>query len=138
MRILAIDYGKKRVGIAVSDPLQIIAQPLVTIENKDIFEFLKNYIPSNNVVEIIIGYPFQISDKENIFLTDIDRFINKIQKTFPNLKIIKWDEHYTSILAQKALVDGGFKKKDRQNKQNIDKIAAAIILQEYLNNKNKK
>ena len=137
MRILAIDYGLKRTGIAVTDPLQIISQPLTTVDTKQIIAYLSNYIATNQVETIVIGYPKKLDNSDALIIEDIDKLINNLCKNFPNISIIKWDERFTSKLAVEKMIEGGYKKKERQNKKNIDKIAAAIILEDYLNYKNR-
>lgn len=133
MRILAIDYGLKRIGIAVTDPLQIICQPLTTVDTNQIFIFLSNYLISNQVEKIIIGYPKKLDNTDALITQNIDKFMVELQKTYPEVLLIKWDERFTSKLAVERMIEGGYKKKDRQNKKNIDKIAAAIILEDYIN-----
>lgn len=132
MRILAIDFGKKRTGIAVSDALQIIAQPLETVETKKLFDFLKNYIEKEKVVEIVIGHPKHADNTDADIFPQIKNFANRLKNNFPKIKYTFWDERYTSKMAAKAMFDAGYKKKDRQKKGNLDKIAATIILQEYM------
>ena len=132
---MAIDYGGKRTGIAVTDPLQIIAQPLTTIETKNLTDFLKNYLEKEQVDEIVIGYPMHLDGTDADIVGEIKDFAKKITEKF-NVKIEFFDERYTSKRAVQTMVQGGFKKKDRRKKENIDKIAAAIILQDYLETKN--
>ncbi len=132
---MAIDYGGKRTGIAVTDPLQIIAQPLTTIETKNLTDFLKNYLEKEHVDEIVIGYPMHLDGTDADIVGEIKDFAKKITEKF-NVKIEFFDERYTSKRAVQTMVQGGFKKKDRRKKENIDKIAAAIILQDYLETKN--
>lgn len=133
-RILAIDYGTKRVGIAVTDPLQIIASPLDTIENKNIFSFLKNYLDANTVELVIIGFPERSDGSKSEIQDKILNFVSEINKKFTvETKMV--DERYTSKLAFRAMIDGGLKKKKRKDKAIIDKISATLLLQEFLNNK---
>lgn len=134
-RIMAIDYGGKRTGIAVTDPLQIIAQPLTTVDTKNLFDFLKEYLEKEKVDEIVIGYPMHLDGTDADITEEIKEFAKKIVEKF-NIKIDFLDERYTSKRAVQTMVQGGFKKKDRRKKENIDKIAAAIILQDYLETKN--
>jgi len=132
-RILAIDYGKKRTGIAVTDPLQIIASGLTTVETKDNLSFLKDYIKKEDVETIVIGYPFKMENTKTAdSLPLIDGFIKKLKKSFPNIPIVKEDEHFTSKMAVQAMIDGGVKKLKRRDKAMVDKISAAIILKSYL------
>jgi putative Holliday junction resolvase len=131
-RILCIDYGKKRTGFAVTDPLKIIASALTTIETKNIFPFLKDYFQKEEVELVLIGEPKNWDESDTHATPLVHQFIQKFKKDFPLMKIEKVDERYTSKLASQAMVEMGMKKKDRQKKENVDQIAAAIMLQEYL------
>ena len=131
-RILCIDYGKKRTGIAVTDPLKIIATALTTVETKELFPFLKNYFHKEEVELVLIGEPKNWDDSDTHATPLVHQFIQKFKKDFPLMKIEKIDERYTSKLAVQAMIEMGMKKRDRQKKGNIDQIAAAIMLQEYL------
>ncbi len=131
-RIIAIDYGQKRVGIAVTDPLKIIATGLETVHSKDIFEFLTNYIKNEDVEKIVVGYPVTLKNKASQALEFINPFIKKLIRTFPDIDIETYDERFTSKMAQAAIIAGGVKKKNRQNKALTDKISAVIILQSYM------
>lgn len=131
-RILAIDYGKKRTGLAVSDPLQIIATALGTVDTKELIGYLKNYMKENEVEKVLIGYPLNLDDSPTDATPLVDKFIGKYKNVFPNLEIEKVDETLTSKMASFAMVEMGMKKKQRQKKENIDTVAATIILQEYL------
>lgn len=133
-RILCIDYGKKRTGIAVTDPLKIIATALTTVETKDLFAFLKRYFQTEAVELVLIGEPKNLDDSDTHATPLVNQFIKKFKKDFPLMKIETVDERYTSKLAVQAMIEMGMKKKDRQKKENIDQIAAAIMLQEYLKN----
>ena len=136
-RILAIDYGKKRTGIAVTDPLQIIASGLTTVDTINNLSFLKDYIKKEDVETIVIGYPFKLENTKTAHsLPLIDGFIKKLKKSFPNIPIVKEDEHFTSKMAVQAMIDGGVKKMKRRNKALIDKISAALILKSYLEGRN--
>jgi putative Holliday junction resolvase len=135
-RILAIDYGKKRSGIAVTDPMQIIAHPLDTIDTKILIKFLENYIPAEDVIEIVIGYPKHLDNTDADIVPEIKNLAKKIAKKFPKINIEFYDERYTSKRAMQSMIQAGIKKKDRRKKGNIDKIAATIILQDYLETKN--
>ncbi|RLD62388.1 MAG: Holliday junction resolvase RuvX [Bacteroidetes bacterium] len=137
-RILSIDYGRKRVGIAVTDPLQIIASGLNTIPAKDIFDFLTMYLNKENVDCIVVGYPLQMNGKPSESVEYINPFIKKLKKTFPNMPVELVDERFTSKIAFQTMIDGGLKKKKRQNKALIDTISATIILQSYLEQNNNK
>jgi len=131
-RILAIDYGQKRTGVAVTDPLQIIAQPLTTVETKTLEKFLIEYISKEQVSEIVFGYPKHLNDTDADIVPEIKEFAKKIGNQFPKIHIDFLDERYTSKRAVESMISAGIKKKDRRVKGNIDKIAATIILQDYL------
>lgn len=131
-RILAIDCGQKRTGLAVSDPLQIIASSLGTIRTMDLLEYLENYFKIEKVETIVIGYPLNLDGSGSESLRYINPILKRIQKLFPDKKIVQFDERYTSKLAHETLIASGLKKKDRQNKALIDTISANIILQDYL------
>ena len=133
-RILAIDYGLKRTGIAVTDPLQIIASALTTIESAKIFTFLGEYFKKEAVELILIGDPKNLDDSDTHATPLVNQFIKKLQKEFPQMPIERVDERYTSKMAKVAMLEMGMKKKDRRNKKNVDEIAATIMLQEYLAN----
>jgi putative Holliday junction resolvase len=131
-RILCIDYGGKRTGLAVTDPLKIIASSLTTVETKELIPFLKKYFQQEEVELILIGEPKNWDDSDTHATPLVNQAIVKLQKEFPNIPIKKVDERYTSKLAVQAMVAMGMKKKDRQKKSNVDHIAATIMLQEYL------
>lgn len=131
-RILCIDYGLKRTGIAVTDPLQIIATGLTTVDSKDLISFLKNYFSQESVELIIIGEPKNLDDSDTHATPLVKQIIKKLEKEFPNIPIKKVDERYTSKMAKQAMIDMGMKKKDRRNKRTVDEIAATIMLQEYM------
>ncbi len=135
MRIIAIDYGKKRSGIAVTDPEQIIAHPLETVDTKILPKFIDNYLHQQDVEEIVFGHPKHSDDTDAEIFDQIKKFADKIDKKYKNIKINFWDERYTSKRAVKSMVEAGYKKKQRRKKENIDKIAATIILQDYLESK---
>ncbi|MBN8833918.1 MAG: Holliday junction DNA helicase RuvA [Niastella sp. SCN 39-18] len=134
-RILAIDYGGKRTGIAVTDPLQIIATGLTTIESKALIPFLKNYVTGEEVSLIIIGMPKNLDDSDTHGTPLVKAAIQKIKKSFPGMEIIEVDERYTSKMAKAAMIEMGMKKKQRQNKKLVDEIAATIMLQEFMQNR---
>lgn len=134
-RILAIDYGGKRTGIAVTDPLQIIATGLTTIESKALIQFLKNYVTGEEVSLIIIGMPKNLDDSDTHGTPLVKAAIQKIKKSFPGMEIIEVDERYTSKMAKAAMIEMGMKKKQRQNKKLVDEIAATIMLQEFMQNR---
>ncbi len=132
-RILSIDYGSKRTGIAVTDPLKIIATGLAGIHTKDLETFLINYLKKEEVELVIIGHPTNWDDSDTHATPLVQAFINRFKKVFPTTPIMKVDERFTSKMAVQSMVQSGMKKKDRQNKNMVDEVAATIILQEYLN-----
>jgi len=131
-RILAIDYGQKRVGLAVTDELQIIATALDTVHSKDIIDYLKNYMATEPVDCIVVGEPRQMNNTASESVKFIDPFVRRLKKVFPDKKIDRHDERFTSKIASQTMISAGLKKKDRQNKSTIDKISAVIILQSYM------
>ena len=131
-RIMAIDYGKKRTGIAVTDPLQIIATGLTTLVSHELIPFLKNYFINEDVELIVIGMPVNWDESNTHGTALAKKAIERINKAFPNMKVKIVDERFTSKMAKVAMLDMGMKKKDRQVKGNVDLIAATIILQEYM------
>jgi putative Holliday junction resolvase len=131
-RIIAIDYGKKRVGLAVTDELKIIATSLGTLHAKDVLEFLKSYLASENVECIIVGEPKQMNNEDSESARFIEPFVKLLIKTFPAIPVKRFDERFTSKMAFQTMIDAGLKKKDRQNKALIDSISATIILQSYM------
>lgn len=131
-RILSIDYGLKRTGLAVTDPLQIIATGLTTVESKLLIPFLKNYFNKEQVELIIIGEPKNWDDTDTHATPLVERCIKDLQKNFPHIPIKKVDERFTSKMAKASMLEMGLKKKQRQNKALVDEIAATILLQEYL------
>lgn len=131
-RLLSIDYGKKRTGIAVSDPLQIIANGLTTVETSKLFEFLEDYLKKEEVESIIVGLPKQMNGQPSENMKRIEPFVNRLKKLYPKTNIEYFDERFTSKLAHQAMIDGGLKKQDRRNKELVDEISATIILQGYM------
>ncbi|HVK97355.1 MAG TPA: Holliday junction resolvase RuvX [Flavisolibacter sp.] len=131
-RILAIDYGKKRTGLAVTDPLKIIATGLATVETPLLMKYLKEYFKKEQVELIIIGMPTNMDDSDTHATPMVKQFIQQLGKHFPTIPVKEVDERYTSKLAFQAMIDMGLSKKQRQNKALVDEIAATIILQEYL------
>lgn len=131
-RILAIDYGRKRTGIAVSDPLQIIASGLTTVPTHQLMDFLLNYIKQEQVECIIIGHPKRLNNEDSENMKNIIPFINRLKKILPDMPVQLVDERFTSVLAHQTMLAGGLKKKDRQDKALVDEISATIILQSYL------
>ena len=134
VRILSIDYGKKRTGLAVTDPLQIIAGGLSTIETKDLFDFLSVYVVREGVERIVIGKPTQPNGQPSENLVRVENFVNRWRKACPEVPIEYYDERFTSVLAHRAILEGGVKKKTRrENKGLVDEVSATIILQDYMN-----
>ena len=133
-RILGIDFGAKRVGLAVTDPLKIIATALTTVENKTALDFIQQYIKSNEVERILIGYPLDLRGNPTHATPMVDWFIVELSKRVGSIPIEKRDESFTSKMAMKTLIDSGVKKKQRRDKKLLDQISATIILQEYLQN----
>lgn len=131
-RILAIDYGKKRTGIAVTDPMQIIANGLTTVPTHTLMDFLINYVQKEPVERIIIGHPKQMNNEDSENMKNIVPFMNQLKKKMPQMPVELVDERFTSVLAHQAMLTGGLKKKDRQNKALVDEISATIILQSYM------
>ena len=134
-RILAIDFGKRRTGLAVTDPLRITANPLLTIDTKDLLSWLADYFTKQQVDEVVIGHPTQMNGEDSESMNYIRPFMAAFAKQFPDKPITMYDERFTSVLAHQAMLAGGMKKKDRQNKAVVDKIAACIILEDYLESK---
>ncbi|HEU4861382.1 MAG TPA: Holliday junction resolvase RuvX [Chitinophagaceae bacterium] len=131
-RIISIDYGAKRTGLAVTDPLQIIATGLTTVESKQLIPFLKDYFAREEVELIIIGEPKNWDDSDTHATPLVEKFIKQLQKNFPNIPVKKVDERYTSKMAKDAMLEMGLKKIQRRNKKLVDEIAATIMLQEYM------
>ncbi len=131
-RILSIDYGKKRTGLAVTDPQQMIASGLATVSTSELFDYLKNYVAVEEVECIVIGEPRQPNGQPSENLQRVQQFVNRWRKAMPNVPIDYFDERFTSVLAHQAMLDGGLKKKTRQDKALVDEISATIILQDYM------
>ncbi|MBL7766941.1 MAG: Holliday junction resolvase RuvX [Chitinophagaceae bacterium] len=131
-RILAIDYGKKRVGLAVTDPLQIIASGLTTLPTLELIAYLKKYFATEAVEKVIIGLPKSLSNEDTDATALVEHFIGIFQKNFPDIPIVPLDERFTSKMAFQSMIDSGLKKKARQNKGLIDEISATILLQGYM------
>ena len=135
-RIMAIDYGLKRTGIAVTDPLQIIASALTTIESARIFTFLEEYLKKEKVELILIGDPRNLDDSPTDLTADVQRIIGIMQGKFPEIPVQAIDERYSSVMASRAMIEMGMKKKHRREKGTVDQIAATMMLQEYLSKLN--
>ena len=131
-RILSIDYGKKRTGLAVTDPLQIIAGGLATVATSELFDYLQAYIAREQVEMIVIGEPRQPNGEPSENLARVQQFVNRWRKAVPQVPIQFYDERFTSVLAHQAMLDGGLKKKARQNKGLVDEISSTIILEDYM------
>ncbi|MDE3213604.1 MAG: Holliday junction resolvase RuvX [Bacteroidota bacterium] len=131
-RILCIDYGLKRTGIAVSDPLQIIATGLATVKTHELFSFLKDYLGREPVEKILIGYPRNLDDSDTHATRPVKVAMDRLRKDFPQIPVTPVDERYTSKRAVQAMVEMGMKKKDRQKKEHVDLVAATMMLQEYM------
>ena len=131
-RILSIDYGKKRTGLAVTDPLQIIAGGLATVATSELYDYLVNYVAREEVERIVIGEPRQPNGQPSENLPRVQQFVNHWRKAMPQIPIEYYDERFTSVLAHQAMIDGGLGKKARQNKALVDEISATIILQDYM------
>lgn len=131
-RIIGIDYGKKRTGVAVTDPLQIIATGLTTIDSETLVWFLKSYFAKEEVSEIVLGYPKNLNNEATDITKKVEKIHQQLQKLFPNQKVTLMDERFTSKMAFQSMIDSGLKKKDRQNKALVDEVSATIILQSYM------
>ena len=131
-RILSIDYGKKRTGLAVTDPLQIIAGGLATVATHQLYDWLQDYIAREQVERIVIGEPRQPNGQPSENLARVEQFVNRWRKAMPQIPIELYDERFTSVLAHQAMIDGGLRKKARQDKALVDEISATIILEDYL------
>ncbi|MDO8999070.1 MAG: Holliday junction resolvase RuvX [Bacteroidota bacterium] len=131
-RILAIDYGSKRVGIAVTDSLRLIASGLTTVHSKDLIKFLEDYLKKEKVDIIVVGEPKTMQNNKSDSARFIDPFVIHLQRKFPDMKIDRYDERFTSALAHQTMLMGGLKKKDRRDKETVDVISATILLQDYM------
>ena len=131
-RILAIDYGRKRVGLAVTDPMKMIANGLETVHSKDIIQYLKDYCNKEKVESFVVGYPKQMDNTDSEAVQYIKPFLKQLGKHFPNIPVELEDERFTSKMALDTMIQGGMKKKQRQDKSNVDRISATIILQSFL------
>ncbi len=134
-RYIGIDYGRKRTGVAVSDPLGIFASALDTIDSTKLIDYLKNYATNQTILAFVVGYPVNMDGKPSEAQADVDAFLPRLKKAFPGVPVQLEDERFTSVLAQRVQIDGGMKKSRRQEKGSVDKISAALILQSYLDRK---
>jgi len=137
-RLLSIDYGKKRTGIAVSDPLQLIANGLTTVETPQLFDFLREYLRKEEVSCIVVGLPRQMNNEPSENMKRVEPFVNRLRKLYPHIPVAYFDERFSSKMAHQTMIDGGLKKKDRQNKALVDEISATIILQGYMESRRMK
>jgi putative Holliday junction resolvase len=131
-RILGIDYGRKRTGVAVTDPLGIVAGNLATVPTHTLMQFIQDYIGREQVDRIVIGNPTQLNGQPSESMKYITPFVNRLRKVLPDMPVVMYDERFTSTIAHQAMIDGGMKKSDRRDKSRVDAIAATIILNDYL------
>ena len=134
-RLLCIDYGLKRIGIAVSDPLQVIASPLDVISPGKLMNYISDYINQNEVEAIVLGYPSRLDNSDNHITARVRNIATEIKRPFPSIQVHLHDERFTTSIAMKSMIEGGVKKKDRRDKKIIDKVSAAIILQAFMQQK---
>lgn len=135
-RLIGIDFGRKRTGLAASDPLGIFASALETVDSTKIIEYLKIYALKERILAFVIGYPVNMNGEPSEAQKDVDAFIPVLKKNFPEIPVILEDERFTSVLAHRVMIDSGMKASERKDKKNVDRISAAIILQSYLDRKN--
>ena len=129
---MSIDYGKKRTGIAVTDPLQMIANGLTTVDTPQLFDFIADYLTKEQVERIVVGYPKQTNGEDSENMKRIKPFVNRLRKVDPQITVELYDERFTSVLAHRAIIESGISRKARQDKALVDKISATIILQDYM------
>jgi putative Holliday junction resolvase len=134
-RIVSLDFGTKRTGIAVTDPLQIIATALDTVRTHDLLDFLKKYAQNEPIEAFVVGMPHRLDGSDTNNTPHVKGFIKQLRKTFPEIPVYDHDERFTSNMAMQAMIAGGMKKSDRRDKANVDKISAVIILQSFLSSK---
>ena len=132
---MGIDYGRKRTGVAVTDPLQIVAGNLATVPTHTLMPFIKDYIEREQVERIVVGQPMQLNGEPSESMRYITPFVNRLRAELPDMPIVMYDERFTSTIAHQAMIDGGMKKSDRRDKSRVDAIAATIILNDYLQSK---
>ncbi|MDR2969117.1 MAG: Holliday junction resolvase RuvX [Tannerellaceae bacterium] len=137
-RILAVDYGRKRTGLAVTDPLQLIANGLATVSGHEVVAYLKDYVSREPVELIVVGFPKQMNNEPSENMKYIEEFVKHLKRTLPDIPVAYYDERFTSVMAHRAMIDGGLKKKKRQDKSLVDEISAVIILQAYMESINNK
>ena len=131
-RIIGIDFGRKRTGLAVSDPLMIFASALETVHSANIIDYLQKYSQNETIIRFVVGYPMNMNNQPSEAARDVDAFLPLLKKKFPDVPVTLEDERFTSVLAHRSMIDCGMKKMDRRDKSAVDKISAAIILQTYL------
>jgi RNAse H-fold protein YqgF len=131
-RIVGIDYGRKRVGVAITDTLQIVAQGITTVHSSEIIDYLRDYFSHEEVELVVVGYPRQLNNTPSEGARFVQEFLNRMKKLFPDMPVVTVDERFTSKIASRAILDSGAKKKDRMNKELVDMVSASIILQSYL------
>ncbi|MBR5072116.1 MAG: Holliday junction resolvase RuvX [Bacteroidales bacterium] len=136
-RLIGIDYGRKRTGLAASDPLGIFASALETVPSAKIIDYLQKYSEKETITRFVVGYPMNLDGRPSEAAADVDAFLPVLRKAFPGVPVELEDERFTSVLAHRAMIDGGMKYKDRRNKASVDRISAAIILQGYMDRKSK-
>ncbi len=137
-KIVAIDYGRKRVGLAATDDLQLIASGLTTVHSSELIFFLENYVKNNEVEIFVVGEPKNLDNTPSEFAEGTDNFVKNLRKRFKEIKVVRVDERFTSKMAFQTMIDSGLKKKARRNKELVDEISAAIILQSYLQSRENK
>ena len=131
-RIIGIDYGKKRTGVAVSDPLGIFASALDTVDSAKLIDYIKNYAASETIIRFVVGWPVNMNGAPSEAAADVEKFLTALSAAFPDIPVTREDERFTSVLAHRVMIDGGMKASERRDKASVDKISAAIILQSYL------
>ena len=136
-RLIGIDYGRKRTGLAASDPLGIFASALETVPSAKIIDYLQKYSEKETITRFVVGYPMNLDGRPSEAAADVDAFLPVLKKAFPGVPVELEDERFTSVLAHRAMIDGGMKYTDRRNKASVDRISAAIILQGYMDRKSK-
>ncbi|MCR5827630.1 MAG: Holliday junction resolvase RuvX [Bacteroidales bacterium] len=134
-RIIGIDYGKKRTGVAMSDPLMMFASPIETVQTANIIDYLKKMSLQESIVRFVVGYPMNMDNKPSEAAADVEVFLKQLSKAFPDIPVTLEDERFTSVLAHRSLIDSGVKKMARRDKAAVDKVSAALILQTFLDRK---
>ena len=134
-RIIGIDYGKKRTGVAMSDPLMVFASPIETVQTANIIDYLKKMSLQESIVRFVVGYPMNMDNKPSEAAADVEVFLKQLRKAFPDIPVTLEDERFTSVLAHRSLIDSGVKKMARRDKAAVDKVSAALILQTFLDRK---